>query len=323
MNVREKISEIIERELNSIPEDIRDSTHKFYYRDYKDNLIRPMADRHVEQYKAADGGEMETKGNKPAKMASLTSSSAMTFNILGNVSLVIKEGQPFSPGIYEIAYEKQMNTLNKGSNPANLDAFLANRSTGEAIFCEMKMMEWIGNPNPLKEAYCNSDYYFDADSFNEVFKKIIDALYDKNIPDSKNAYPSIFKQYDAWQMFKHTLAVYNTVSHVTKESMSAKTGSMAGEFKTITLANIVFEMDLDLIEDETLRTKYAEALEREHKEAKDFIDIMLSPENGLKKLFKVKCGVDFDIRYIPVHEFVSMIDKTDNELKELQRYCCK
>lgn len=83
-------------------------------------------------------------------MASIASSSAMTFNLLGNHSVTVKEGQRFSPGQYSITYEKQLYTLKKGSKTANLGAFLKNEIEREAIFCEMKMLEWIGTPPALK-----------------------------------------------------------------------------------------------------------------------------------------------------------------------------
>lgn len=322
MNLREKISEVIERDLHPIPDDKRDSTHKFYYRDYRDNLICTMAANHFNEYSVADGGELEAKGRKPAKMASITSSSAMTFNLLGNSSVVMKEGQAFAAGTYDIAYEKQLLTLNKGSNPANLDAFLSNTDAGEAVFCEMKMLEWIGTPGALKEAYLNRDYYFSTYAY-DVFAKIACALRKSEIANAKNAYPSIFTQYDAWQMFKHTLAIYNATSQTTKEALSQKTGSMAGEFKKITLINVVFELDIALVADEALRIKYAAALDREHQEANTFIQTMLAPENGLAKLFQTDCGVEFDIQYVPAHKFVAMLDKSNAELNYLKRYCCK
>ena len=322
MNLREKVSEIIERDLHPIPDAKRDSTHKFYYRDYRDNLICPMATNHFNEYSVADGGELEAKGKKPAKMASITSSSAMTFNLLGNTSVVMKAGQDFAAGSYDIAYEKQLLTLNKGSNPANLDAFLSNPDAGEAIFCEMKMLEWIGAPGALKEAYLNRNYYFSPCAY-DVFSKIAHALRKSEIPNAKNAYPSIFTQYDAWQMFKHTLAIYNATSQTTKEALSRKTGSMAGAFKKITLINVVFEMDTALMAEEDLRIKYAAALDREHQQANTFIQTMLAPENGLVELFKRDCDVDFDIQYVPAHKFVAMLDKSNEELNYLKRYCCK
>lgn len=188
MNIREKISEIILRDLHPIPDEKRDPARKFYYRCYKDNLIYPMAPKHFSEYDAADGKEMKSKGITPAKMASLTSSSAMTFNILGNNTAVMKPGQSFAQGVYDISYEKQMYTLNKGSNPANLDAFLSNRDAGEAVFCEMKMLEWLSTTNALKEAYYNREYYFDKKAFDSVFSKIVEALRKSDILNAVNQF---------------------------------------------------------------------------------------------------------------------------------------
>jgi len=321
MNIREQISEIIERDLHPIPEEKRDCSYKFYYRDYKDNLIYRMDSKHKCEYCRADGGEMEPNGAKPAKMASVTSSSAMTFNLLGNRSVTVKSNCPFSPGRYEICYEKQLYTLNKGSKPANLDAFLSNEDTGKAIFCEMKMLEWLAPPHGLKAAYCDRNSYFDPDSYDEVFSKIIHALRETDVPDGKNMYASRFRRYDAWQMFKHTLAIYNAASKTTKDRISQKTGSIAGKYNKITLANVVFEMDTAMIGNGKLADEYTKALALERYEARDFINTMC--ETGLKNLFKNNCGVEFDICYISAHEFAAMFEKSQSEIDYLKRYCCK
>ena len=323
MDIRKKLSEIMEREIQPIPEELRDPSHAFYYRRYEDNLIVPMAEQHIVEYKAADGGEMEAKGRRPAKMACLTSSSAMTFNILGNLTATMKAGQPFAAGAYEIAYEKQLCTLNKSSNPANLDAFLSNGDAGEAIFCEMKMMEWLGTPNALKEAYCSRERYFDPAAFDTVFSKLIGALRKSDTPNDKNEYPSIFRQYDAWQMFKHTLAIYNAVSHATKDAVASKTGSMAGVYRKVTLLNVVFEMDAAWMSEENLRSEYLKARDLERREAEEFIRIMLAPENGLVSLFRTECNVDFGIRYLPVADFVALFEKSPETRDALKRYGCR
>lgn len=328
--MREKITEIIANDLHRIPDEKRDSNRRFYYADYKDNLIHPMVEKHFREYNAADGGEMEAKGIRPAKMASIASSSAMTFNILGNERIAMKPDGPFAGGVYSISYEKQMHTLNIGSNPANLDAFLANETASEAIFCEMKMMEWLGKPGALKAAYLNAKKYFCEDAF-KVFSAIAKALRSTDTPNKDDAYPSVFTQYDAWQMFKHTLAIYNATSHKTKEAFEQiKTKnpikSMTGQFKKITLANVVFEMDLALIEDEKLRSAYAAALELEHREAARFIDVMLTTKvdgMGLQELFQKNCGADFDICYRSTADFVAMFEKTADERDCLKRYCCR
>ena len=323
MNIREKISEIIERELNPIPNDKRDINHKFYYRDYRDNLIYAMAPQHFQEYSKADGGELNSSGRKPAKMASIASSSAMTFNLLGNQSLTVKEGQRFSPGQYSITYEKQLYTLKKGSKAANLDAFLKNEIEREAIFCEMKMLEWIGSPPALKASYLDPAYYFCGDAY-DVFHRIALSLRRSEQANDKNAYPSLFRQYDAWQMFKHTLAIYNATSESTVEEINQKApgSSMCGQFDKITLANIVFEMDLSLIADPELRQKYSIAQECERREADLFFKTMLCQEYGLLDLFRRNCRVNFEICYLPASVFAQSLIKTPAEWLTLRRYCC-
>ncbi len=45
--------------------------------------------------------------------------------------------QRWTSGIYSVRYEKKMYTLNKGSNPANLDACLIHDDGEDAVFCEL------------------------------------------------------------------------------------------------------------------------------------------------------------------------------------------
>lgn len=312
INLRERLTEIIEQH-HPIPSNKRDVMHKFYYMNYEDNLIQKMDEVHVAEYKKGSGGEMEPQKNKPAKMASIVSSSAMTFNILGNCAVTLKKNQWFANGKYSVQYEKQMYTLNKGSNPANLDALLINSDVREAVFCEMKMLEWLGKPKALKEAYLDPEYYFCTDAY-KVFSRIVRSIMENKI---------IFRQYDAWQMFKHTLAIYNYTSFQNRESVNKKnaSASMTGEFKKVTLANIVFEMDESLIADEALRKQYLAAVNTEREEAAEFIRSMLAPEHGLVDLFRRNCDVEFDIIYLPVREFVACMEKTETEKRMLRRYC--
>ena len=48
------------------------------------NLIADMGELAKKRYKEGSGAEMKPRGKKPPKMASVRSSSAMTFNLLGN-----------------------------------------------------------------------------------------------------------------------------------------------------------------------------------------------------------------------------------------------
>ena len=319
--MRNKLTQIIKDKLNPIPEEIQDPSYPFYYRDYKDNLIRKMAHHHKCEYCRGSGGELEGKGRTPAKMASVVSSSAMTFNLLGNDSIMVKGGYGFAPGNYRIAYEKQMYTLNGGGNPANLDAFLYNEEAGEAIFCEMKMLEWLSPPGVLKAAYRNEKNYFHKDAF-AVFANLIEKL--KSGEKENGDYEAAFSRYDAWQMLKHTMAIYNATSEKTKDRVErGKSGSsMAGQFKKITLLNVVFEMDDALIEQEKLKQAYKQALGEEHDQKDQFIKAMMDPADGLENLFQTDCNATFGIRYMSAGQFVKCLDKSTEEFDKLKRYCC-
>ena len=54
------------------------SARQFYLARLEDNLVRPLSARHRAEYARGSGGELE------GKMNALRSSSAMTFNLLGN-----------------------------------------------------------------------------------------------------------------------------------------------------------------------------------------------------------------------------------------------
>ena len=95
MALRDKVTEAI-LEHFSVPEEKQYPGRPFYFKDYTDNLFCPM-DKKVEQaYLEGDGDELlPTKkiyGGRevicPPKMGSIASSSAMSFNLLGNVPVL-------------------------------------------------------------------------------------------------------------------------------------------------------------------------------------------------------------------------------------------
>ena len=270
------------------------------------------------------------KGKKvinPAKMASIASSSAMTFNLLGNETATILTNDVLPHGTYNVQYEKQMYTVKKGSSPANLDAFLSNEQNKTAIFCEMKMLEWLGNPSCLKEAYLNKDYYFAADYANigypvdayQTFNELIEKLIDRN-KLTKAGYHSIFKRYDVWQMLKHLLSIYNYTSFATQNAVNkfSKIPSMAGKYNRIILANIVNEFPPELIEDTSIREDYFMAIQEERKESQYFIDIIMNSK--IPNLFKTNCNSGIEVKYITAKTFADNLDMTDTKRKYLKRY---
>ena len=199
-----------------------------YYKDYVYNLYENMIDLHKIEYGGGSGGELHETDSKPAKMAAIRSSSAMTFNILGNTDIVLKEENALnhSAGKYYITYEKQHETIDNGKKqqPANLDAMLVSEDGEELIFCEMKMLEWFSkNSGELKLAYKTEKNYIHPELAPQ-FLKAIDVL--ESISEDNND----FEYYDVWQMFKHTLAIHNYMQEKGWDNV-----------KKVSLVNVVFE----------------------------------------------------------------------------------
>ena len=334
MSLREKVTESMLAH-SPIPKDKIDTKRKFYYARYEDNLFCPLGEQALKAYDNGSGSETRptekmVKGQKiisPAKMASIASSSAMTFNLLGNESATILTDEVLPHGTYDVQYEKQMYTVKKGSNPANLDAFLSNESDKTAIFCEMKMLEWLGNPSYLKEAYLNRRYYFTPDNSNlghpvdayKTFNDVIAQLIDRN-KLTKAGYRSIFKRYDVWQMLKHLLSIYNYTSFATKNSINTFSliPSMAGKYNRIILANVVNEFPAELIEDTSVREDYLMAMREEREEAGYFIDVVMNSE--IPHLFDNNCNSGIEVKYITAKTFADSLDMTDTKRKYLKRY---
>lgn len=312
---------------------LRMDNFKDYYSDYQDNLLHKMSAQHLREYEGGSGSETRSYRRKgigyPPKMASVRSSSAMTINLLGNGPVGILHGAPFGVGNYEVEYEKRLYTLGKPEgNLANLDAYL--HCGTEAIFCEMKMFEWIeGQPGNLKAAYRDIDSYIDysRDTY-EVFLKAAE-LISSGDKDSQGADISKCRPYDAWQMFKHTLGIYNHTAITTKENLIVKIEKTREEgiellqekFKKITLANVVCEVPEKVFGNDKILKNYRKRLEAEHEGKEIFLEAM--KKAGVEQLFYEKCGnVKFHIQYMTVPEFVNCIDLSNDKNKGnyLKRY---
>ena len=339
MALREKVTESILKSI-CIPEEKADKKRRFYYKNYEDNLYCPLGDVALEAYDKGSGAETRptermVKGRLvqiPAKMASIVSSSAMTFNLLGNEPIAITSGNLIPHGIYDVRYEKQMYTVMRGSNPANLDAFLSNKLGKTAVFCEMKFLEWLNSPGTLKDAYLDESYFFKPDNLAvgspvdaySAFHDVIMKLTSRIVPDKKkpghDLHHSIFTHYDAWQMLKHLLAIYNYTSFVTKASVDlfGAFPSMAGDYDNIMLLNVVNEFPVERIEDTKVRDEYVQAMRQEREEAQIFRDII--KESEIPHLFDNNCNVGLEIQYVSAKQFANVIEMPEDKCEYLKRY---
>lgn len=324
MTLRDKVTNQILKN-HPIPHELRNPKYAFYYKDYADNLYCPMGKEAERAYARGKGAETKPQTvtrngmtyTTPAKMASIVSSSAMTFNLLGNDYIDIPNDGVLPYGVYDIEYEKQMHTIACGNSPAHLDAFLSDEAHKTAIFCEMKTLEWLGEPSSISRTYFTEKYYFKADETAVNFSKDAFEFFVRwaNVIEQE-----AFKRYDAWQMFKHLLAIYNYTSFVTKDAVNEfdRNRSMAGKYNNIILANVVNEFPAELIEDEETQVEYEKALNEERIEAQIFRDTMKHCE--IPWVFDNNCNSGVRIEYISAKDFANSLDMSDDKREYLKRY---
>lgn len=264
---------------------------QFYVRDLTDNLIRPMDERHRLEFSRGSGKELEDK------MRALRSSSAMTFNVLGNESFAVRalsesRVEALPPGRYYVTYEYQIPTLRRGL-PANLDALLHD-DEGRIVACEFKFLEWVlGAPKPLRPAYINRARYRHAHAA-EVF-----------VPLAKDLESLGFERLDYAQLFKHALALYNACAE-----------GRLSHARTLTLLNVVWEPPerSEVLSRDDLR-RLAAMREVERREFAKFSEDMVPARKSFEAF-----GVDFSIAYLPVSKLISIGSYAAVERDRLCRY---
>lgn len=268
------------------------SRRRFYLKHLEDNLVWDMASEHFDQYMEGDGDEIAS-----GSMYALRSSSAMTFNLLGNSSCVIKKGDPvLDAGEYSVSYEyKPMLTPLKRGRKVNLDALLVGDGGETVVACEMKMLEWLTSmPKPLVESYLRKDSYRHAD-VADVFARVAKACRTAKALDV----------YDASQMFRHLVALYN----------ACRKGEWPNVRKLV-LLNCVWEPNLDDFSEMETRVVLGEYLGREHRGFEAF-------KADCTPLFKcfADLGIELCIEYRTTAELVGLVDHPAKEFALLQRYC--
>lgn len=331
-NLRKEIARLERETLANCGHPLNESTqHKNqryaaeYFADLRDNVFGDFSEAHRAQYERGNGDELSDK-DTPAKIKSIFSSSAMTYNILGNDEIRAKDGNGiFAPGAYKIEYEKKLFTVRSRKNfPAHLDAFLLNEAN--AIFCEMKMIEWLrDNPGLLKHAYFEDTNFFsdvaEGSDALAAFKALRDLLCAEmsefKVADEYD--PHRFGRYDAWQMYKHILGIYNMSSAVTKNEIAAcQTDDikMLSKLKRAVLVNVVFEPSEEVFSD-SVRKLYCDARAEEHEEFSVFKKCV--EKSGVIAVFKKDCGIDFALELLTAAEFMDCFDLADRA-DYLQRY---
>lgn len=261
----------------------------YYLRDFKNHFYEAMSAETEKSYDRGRGSEL--KGDKP-KIAALRSSSAMTYNIFGNYKGFLFEGFNYTNKYFEF---NDLPTLKNSPAPANIDVFLEGSS--KLLFFEMKMCEWLLNSSSreISISYLNPDNYSDSDVAN-VFKESLEKLSKVDLYN-----------YDALQMFKHSLGIFNYVSN-------------KPEIKEVELINCIWDFeDLGTLSKQS-KEKYLEAKKNEENGFKKFYSCMES----VIKLFDTKLDITFRIRKISVSELISKLEinsESEGHKNFLSRYC--
>lgn len=263
----------------------------YYLKDFNKNFYEDMSAETKKSYEKGRGSEL--KGAKP-KIAALRSSSAMTYNIFGNYKDFSFEGFRYTNKYFEF---NDLPTLINSPAPANMDVFL--ESSSKLLFFEMKMCEWLFN-SPSREislSYLNPDNYSNPE-VAEVFKEALEKLSKAELHN-----------YDALQMFKHSLGIFNYVSN--------RSGI---NIKEVELINCIWDFDDVETLSKKSKGKYFKAKENEEKGFNNFHSCM----DPVIKLLKIKLDINFRIRKISVSELISKLEissETEEHKNFLSRYC--
>ena len=293
--IKNKLVEVAEREGKSLQfgygqGEIREH---YYLKHLEDNLVVPMSNDVQCMYRKGSGKELGSK------MHAIRSSSAMTFNLLGNESVKIESGR--HAGKYKIKYEYQLETLENNPHPANLDAYL--EGGNEDIYCEMKMLEWLDDDcHEISTAYTNKSRYLVPEAAAENFVALFEELAPNFAPAKEERIAE--GRYDCLQMAKHLLAIYNKVA--TKPDYKPK---------RVTLLNCVWEFTHPEVL-EGYKGKYSKMLEEEHKGFEKFKGLTTKL---LVPLFETK-GVPLSIEYITASELMESIAYEEPIRRKLERY---
>ena len=268
----------------------------YYLKRLEDNLVVPMSENVRAMYEGGSGGELDWK------MCSIRSSSAMTFNLLGNGPVRIISGK--HAGSYDLAYEYQLPTLRNNPHPANLDAYLKGKS--EDVYCEMKMFEWLGTPHhALRPDYLETTHYLipreDAEQFIVLFRKLANVLVMGKGRKSERLSDG---RYDSLQMAKHLLAIYGKTAN-----------DPCYRPKKLALMNCVWEFSNPSV----LGRYEAKYLKMQAEEREGFERFAKLAEEHVAPLFEAK-GIPLSIEYATAADLMETVEYENQHRSRLERY---
>lgn len=199
--------------------------NKNYLVNLNDNLIRNMSELHYRELSKGNGNElMWTHGEKglfPPKMQAVHSSSALFYNVmsfLSNKNTKLKYNEFSYKEIYFEKKYKLLKIMDYDTNlmkdvevEANPDGYLEGEYLD--IVIESKFIENIEKHSlyDLHKSYLDSTFYLVDKDNNEYSNKWINLFQNviTNKKTIKHSYVSKYQNYDALQVIKHLLGVFN------------------------------------------------------------------------------------------------------------------
>ena len=288
--------------------------YEYYFKELEDNLICEMTDSTLNAYIHGSGSELQ-----PPKMYAIHSSSAMTFNIFGNVDkkVKIKAESELPKGEYGLEYEKQLPAV---KSPANLDVCLT--SDNHILLFEMKMTEWLSDhdqPKKLSATYLKDDVYPNKDEKDISFRGAMQELMWNYIPGGKGnpvkkEYRCTTTHFDAFQIMLHIFAIYKAL-HINKYPDEYKKINdnyrLPTKPKIITLVigywtvpkknfftNDIYELYSDM--EGTMRDEIEKFTKK-------------SELKSIKDLFLENFNVTFDVKALRVTDIYGCLEKNNDE----------
>lgn len=219
MNIQEQKNELYNsliKTYTKIGRPIPDFVDKYHVTNCNDNLEHPLEGDHLHEYQKGGGSEfVDSKKSGsiiPAKMKSIRSSSAFSYNMFGPRSCIeMKANKMRLPiGKYSLKYEEKLGTLKEGGK-ANIDVHLFNKKCD--IYIEMKLLE------PLEfyyngksfNSYQNKERYYSEEAY-QTFAHLFDDFHNEKNGKHKP------KGFDVCQMLKHSLGIYNDIIKTINDS---------------------------------------------------------------------------------------------------------
>lgn len=285
--------------INEVQDEPCVQNYEFYFKDLEKNLICKMSPETRESYVAGSGGEL-----KPPKMHAVHSSSAMTFNIFGNVDkpIEIKADSKLPKGKYKLEYERKLPAI---KSPANMDACLT--SDDNILLFEMKMTEWLlGQPKKLSATYLQKNNICLDETFREAMQELMrNYISEEEKHTDKKQYTCRTKRFDAFQIMLHIFAIYKAISK--------------GEFPSG--RNITLVIGYWTVPDENffqgIELQYADYKKIEN-EMRGEIDEFIRIFEEIKKKFPK--GTTINVRPLTVKEIIECLKKSPEEELLLKRY---